>query len=845
MILFNDKIRKAQDRIVDRMNAGTLSAEAGSRQILDLDPYDDHALMALGLAAEQEGRQQEAEQCYWRAVEANPCGFQCYLALSNVIGRQQGFEGAGDALMDLALQKILANQAFLEQFRAHRPADTNTKLDPGDRAVLQLHLTARARQREAEAQSVTDRMRPHRLIHEVQYPPASGLSREVVDRILEYGSACGPLLVGVLRGWRQQMLPAGDDLPAAASLALLGEIGDPAALPAVLEFTIVEEDMVRVAAGWAACRIAGKHSSQAVAAIREVGSHGPPELRFGLAETLGWLPGIEGVGESLTGLLDDLAQVPVQMRGDLFLLVASALENTLGERGWEMTLAAFDRNAPLLGSKIKKLTDAMRREPWKGQRHPDLPEFLGKSVYELCGEGAEEPVEERLRVKPSRNAPCWCGSGKKYKKCHLAADESAGTGVGRPELVPEGGEIAQLRGRLVAFVQRELTPTEQKQAVSLFFGPTPRQPESGDDPSIALMEWLVFDYVPPRLGRPMIVEFLERNREQLSSPVRRTLETWQYAHCRLLEVERVEPGIGVELRDLLTGGAWFVHDVSSSNTLAQWDVLLSRLVDCEGRAEFAADGLVVPRPLCEPLQKWIAADRKKQGLDWPEYLRANSHRLRLQVFELVDKRPLPKIVSAEGDPLVFSKAVYEVLDEAALQAGLQQSEVIEETEAGHFVWLETPGTGSRILGSLHLQGNRLTLECSSRQRLERGQPMIESLAGAALRRLGSSFTGVESALREARSSPAHKPGPAIPPEVEQQIVGKFLEDHYRNWPDQPLPALGGKTPREAMRTRQGRQRVIDLLKHLENSEDRNRRAGKPSYDFSKVKAALGIDTLLE
>lgn len=26
--------------------------------------------------------------------------------------------------------------------------------------------------------------------------------------------------------------------------------------------------------------------------------------------------------------------------------------------------------------------------------------------------------------KPQRNDPCWCGSGKKYKKCHLKADEA-------------------------------------------------------------------------------------------------------------------------------------------------------------------------------------------------------------------------------------------------------------------------------------------------------------------------------------------------------------------------------------------------------------------------------------
>jgi uncharacterized protein YecA (UPF0149 family) len=28
-----------------------------------------------------------------------------------------------------------------------------------------------------------------------------------------------------------------------------------------------------------------------------------------------------------------------------------------------------------------------------------------------------------MAVKPGRNEPCWCGSTKKYKKCHLAVDE--------------------------------------------------------------------------------------------------------------------------------------------------------------------------------------------------------------------------------------------------------------------------------------------------------------------------------------------------------------------------------------------------------------------------------------
>ena len=27
-------------------------------------------------------------------------------------------------------------------------------------------------------------------------------------------------------------------------------------------------------------------------------------------------------------------------------------------------------------------------------------------------------------TKPERNEPCWCGSGKKYKKCHLHGDDA-------------------------------------------------------------------------------------------------------------------------------------------------------------------------------------------------------------------------------------------------------------------------------------------------------------------------------------------------------------------------------------------------------------------------------------
>ena len=37
---------------------------------------------------------------------------------------------------------------------------------------------------------------------------------------------------------------------------------------------------------------------------------------------------------------------------------------------------------------------------------------------------SEKRILIRGSIKPGRNDPCWCGSGRKYKKCHLDADRA-------------------------------------------------------------------------------------------------------------------------------------------------------------------------------------------------------------------------------------------------------------------------------------------------------------------------------------------------------------------------------------------------------------------------------------
>ena len=65
--------------------------------------------------------------------------------------------------------------------------------------------------------------------------------------------------------------------------------------------------------------------------------------------------------------------------------------------------------------------------------------------------------------------------------------------------------------------------------------------------------------------------------------------------------------------------------------------------------------------------------------------------------------------------------------------------------------------------------------------------------------------------------------------------------HYDRWPDDPLPALGGKTARQAVKTKSGRKAVLDLIREMEHDESREARAGQPAFDFTALRKTLGLE----
>jgi hypothetical protein len=72
----------------------------------------------------------------------------------------------------------------------------------------------------------------------------------------------------------------------------------------------------------------------------------------------------------------------------------------------ELAYAIWELGGALEGPRRTKLEHARRlRESWN-------------QLFDRW----RATVPERRRDRPGRNEPCWCGSGVKYKKCHLSED---------------------------------------------------------------------------------------------------------------------------------------------------------------------------------------------------------------------------------------------------------------------------------------------------------------------------------------------------------------------------------------------------------------------------------------
>jgi len=417
--------------------------------------------------------------------------------------------------------------------------------------------------------------------------------------------------------------------------------------------------------------------------------------------------------------------------------------------------------------------------------------------------------------------------------------------------MPEEPESEQetrrrLCGDVLQGMERWHTESDRRRAKRYYFESTSNI-EADESEINGFLQWYVHDFRDAATGRTLMEHYFETHGAQLAPREREMLVALRDSWPGVFETESVEEGRGIQLRDLATGDTIFVHDVTASRELVPGDCILSRIEDLDGKLCFVSDGFTLPPAVRDEFLKLIDKEARAAGQTRVEYVRRNGNRLYRKIRNLSDKwlKNL-QVVNREGDAVEFCHADYSVLDEPALLAKLRSLEELKEEPGkpgeSHFTWLENAAKGPRaVYGHVQTGGGHLRLEAHSHTRLQLGRGLLEAHAGRLLKHQGDAVQTLdEFKQRVAASHEPQERAEPIPTEVEREIILQMKARHYATWPDDPLPALGGKTARQAVKTASGRKAVLELIRDMEHGEAREAKQGQPAFDFTPLRKTLGL-----
>jgi tetratricopeptide (TPR) repeat protein len=435
----------------------------------------------------------------------------------------------------------------------------------------------------------------------------------------------------------------------------------------------------------------------------------------------------------------------------------------------------------------------------------------GLSLLRRAGAAADDSMVallERHRAQPrpdlGRNDVCWCGSGRKYKKCHL----------GREQL-----PLAERVGWLYSKAAEHITMGGWRDLLVEVGLERTRYAE--DDTGVDdFVDPLVLDAVLFEGGA--FADFLEVRGSLLPDDERALAEQWLVVERSVFDVEDVRRGHSMTVRDVRTGDRHEVRERTGSAVLTPGQLICTRVVPAGDTMQFF--GGIEPVALHERESLIALLDAEPDAVEL--------------VTHLSRRFAPPTLVNTEGDPLAICQATVQVGDPDRIESALDDTYDRHDGEEPAR-WLEHVTTRGmpRIRATLVLEGGTLRVETNSDQRMDR---VLATLARVdpAMTVLNDVRQPVPDA-RVAAELGSHMPGgggaldPADP-EIAA-ILEQMILQYETTWLDEKIPALDGSTPRQAA---DDPTRRADLIRLLDTFPAGPAAAG--GMDADRLRAALGL-----
>jgi hypothetical protein len=387
-------------------------------------------------------------------------------------------------------------------------------------------------------------------------------------------------------------------------------------------------------------------------------------------------------------------------------------------------------------------------------------------------------------------------------------------------------------------------------------------------------------------GENAVDDYLKRRGWKQSASVRTYMAALRNSTMSLYEVSDIVRGTSFRACDLIRGGEpVLVSERSATQSLKPWDRIAARLVQVGSRTQICGGVLTFDHETSELLLEAIQKLDSLSSEETREFAEANgqdfddatfsdlspTERLRavaplFTTFWLVDaidriQAPrIPDLRNAEGDEVMLCEARYPLAAGTTgddIRAVLELRQEYHPTSTTSWNWVG-PGKGAAkpavaesdhgelsqesvtfetwtddgalVLGDVRLEDKTLVLSVNSKQRSDRGCALLRNIFGECLGQPSVKAESIEQIMASRDSAVPNQLG--IPEEEHRTIVHDYMDRHYRDVLDQPVPMLGGETPRAAVKTDSGRIKVIEWLKMMENRTAKSADPNSPMADYS-------------
>ena len=128
--------------------------------------------------------------------------------------------------------------------------------------------------------------------------------------------------------------------------------------------------------------------------------------------------------------------------------------------------------------------------------------------------------------KPGRNDPCYCGSGKKYKQCHLREDQAK-----ERERREQLAAARFLRFDLPSFAREERFADAYNDALALYWNDYSDASNAGEMSqfeALRFLDWFVFDHTLED-GQRILYIYHNEEGSSLKASQKKMLENWMEA----------------------------------------------------------------------------------------------------------------------------------------------------------------------------------------------------------------------------------------------------------------------------------------------------------------------------